>query len=344
MNTAGAVQPSSLALHVTYTCPLTCKHCCFKSSPSNKDRLDYDLLAETIEALDASRYRLVAFTGGEPMLLGNKLVDLVSLASHRGFKTRVVSSVHFAVRDNIAHARLSALKNAGLDELSISWDDYHEEFVSFENVRRAVRIGLGLGIGVAISATEDQTSRWNSARIRSQLGPLADGLLTVCDSPLNKTGRAETDLQEKPRLATSHLGPCPYVLTGPTLSAKGKLLACCGVVPEVPSLVIDPDFAPSHLDGAMQKAQQSVLLNWLYVHGPFHLMKTIAAENGLTEPDSLEVAGNCEACQKVLTDPTYTRFLPATLSAHVDSITGCLQTLDALGVLQDGRPIDFMPA
>lgn len=344
MNSTGTVQPSSLALHVTYTCPLTCKHCCFKSSPSNKDRLDYDLLAQTIEALDTSKYRLVAFTGGEPMLLGSKLVDLVSLANRRGFKTRVVSSVHFAVRDSIAHARLAALRKAGLNELSISWDDYHEEFVSFENVRRAVRIGLELGIGVAISATEDQSSKWNSARIRSELGPLADALLTICDSPLNKTGRAEIDLREKEKLATSHLGPCPYVLTGPTLSAKGKLLACCGVVPEIPSLVIDPHFEPSHLDGAMEKAQRSVLLNWLYVHGPFHLMKTIAAENDLPEPSSLDVAGNCEACQKVLTDPTYTRFLPDTLSANADSVAGSLHALDALGLLQDGRPIQFMPA
>ncbi|UEP27018.1 radical SAM protein [Burkholderia sp. B21-007] len=338
------VEPTSFAIHVTYTCPLTCKHCCFESSPHNKDRLDFDVIRETIMALDQDKYHLVAFTGGEPMLLGKQLVELVGIASRRGFSTRVVSSVHFAVNDGVALKRLGELREAGLDELSISWDEFHEEFVSFDNVRRATAIGVQLGICVAISATEHESSSWNSERIRRELGSIGDADVSVCDSPLNKTGRAEVELKNKERLASSRLGPCPYVLTGPTLSAKGKLLACCGVVPETSSLVIDDFYSPAHLESAIGKAQKSVLLNWLYVLGPFHLMQKIAQENGMSVPEKGEVAGNCEACRKVLTDPCYTRHLNKTLLANASMVSDYVHTLDAMGSLQGGRPTRLMPA
>jgi MoaA/NifB/PqqE/SkfB family radical SAM enzyme len=41
----------SFAIHVTYTVPLACTHCCFSSSPKNRDRLHTDHIAETIRQL-----------------------------------------------------------------------------------------------------------------------------------------------------------------------------------------------------------------------------------------------------------------------------------------------------
>jgi hypothetical protein len=226
---------------------------------------------------------------------------------------------------------------------SISWDDYHEEFVSFENVRRAVVYSRKIGIEVAISITQDLSAHWNAQRVRDELGEISDGLAGVCDSPLNKTGRAESQLAEKEKLKTSHLGPCPYVLTGPTLSARGKLLACCGVVPEISHLVIDEHFSPNRLNASLEKAQKSVLLNWLYVFGPFHLMKTIAKENGLSLPQEDSFGGNCEACQKVLTDPIYKKLIPATLEASSHMVSDYVHVLGALDSLQHGGPMKFMP-
>src|SRR5882724_8786815 len=128
------LRPSSFAFHVTYTCPLTCAHCCFGSSPEALDRLDPQYVIDCIAALPAE-IKLVAFTGGEPFLHGANLVRYVERAKSRGFTTRIVTSAYFGKTVPIAEAKLRPLSKAGLDELSISWDDYHEEFVDFECVK-----------------------------------------------------------------------------------------------------------------------------------------------------------------------------------------------------------------
>ena len=100
---------SSFAIHVTYTCPLACAHCCFNSNPENTDRLDIDVILKTIDELDPRKIKLVAFTGGEPLLLGNDLVKAVTLASSRGFATRVVTSAYFGRRRE--YARQNSLRS-----------------------------------------------------------------------------------------------------------------------------------------------------------------------------------------------------------------------------------------
>ncbi len=115
-------QPHTFAFHVTYTCPLACAHCCFGSSPEVKDSLDPDFVLKTIDEIP-DYIKLVAFTGGEPFLHGDKLVRYVERASARGFATRIVTSAYFANTPANARARLAKLIQAGLKELSISWDD-----------------------------------------------------------------------------------------------------------------------------------------------------------------------------------------------------------------------------
>jgi MoaA/NifB/PqqE/SkfB family radical SAM enzyme len=122
--------PNTFAIHVTYTCPLSCAHCCFSSHPENKDKLPIAHIIETIRTLDQSTIQMVAFTGGEPLLLGDKLVDAVREASSRGFVTRVVTSAYWGKNLSVARKRLEELKEAGLQEISISWDYFHEEFVT----------------------------------------------------------------------------------------------------------------------------------------------------------------------------------------------------------------------
>lgn len=147
----------SFAIHVTYTCPLSCAHCCFSSSPQNRDRLHFDHIAATIDEIPEG-IRLIAFTGGEPFLLGDALVNLVRRASGKGAKTRIVTSAYWAKSDRSCEKRLRPLVDAGLDELSVSWDDFHEKFVDFANVRNAWTGAKRLGLDVGISTVQPRTA------------------------------------------------------------------------------------------------------------------------------------------------------------------------------------------
>ena len=326
------VAVSSFASHVTYTCPLACAHCCFSSSPAVRDRLHTEHIAESITQIPDS-VRLVAFTGGEPFLLGRDLDGLVAAAHGRGFTTRVVTSAYWARSESKAASRLRGLKEAGLDELSISWDDFHEEFVPFAFVKTAFHTARSLGLVAAINTVQTRQSRWTRTRLIDELGLPEDTDAILTESPINLTGRAAEKLADAGLREFRTLGPCPYVLSGPTLSAKNQLLACCGVIPNTEALVIDADFRPENLAKDLEDSAESVLLNWLYLRGPYAIMEYIGREFGVQVPNRREVGGNCEACSRLFNTPEIVRHLAAALERRRNEVSDELALLDLLGLV-----------
>jgi organic radical activating enzyme len=324
------IEPITFAIHLTYTCPLACAHCCFSSNPNVKDRLDPELVIRSIDALDANTIRLVGFTGGEPFLLGKHLVEFVRRAHNRGFATRVVTSGYFGTTPELAEKRLREVVDAGLNELSISWDDFHEAWVSFDTVRNVVQTAKKFEqLTVAIAIVQAANSKWTADRVRTELGAGLDNV--VCESPLNLTGRAERELQKAGLRSERALGPCPYILTGPTLSAKGKLLACCGVIPDTDRLCIEPNYAPEHLGKALERAKQSVLFNWLYLRGPYAIMEWMSERYGIVVPPRDTVGGNCQACKHLFEDSAIEAVLDQALLEKGPEVFGEYQLLKSLG-------------
>lgn len=327
------IKTLSFAIHVTYTCPLSCSHCCFESSPQNPHRLSKEQIFATIDALDVNVYRMIAFTGGEPILLGKTLEEAIARSSNKGLNTRLVTSAYFGKNYNRALKIIENLKTAGLDEISISWDDYHEEFVEFSAIKNVFSISQELGISVAINCVQDNDSGWSSERIRLELGIADDDRSIVVDSPINKTGRAETALNTAEIREESLIGPCPYVVTGPTLSAKNKLLACCGVIQETNHLVINHDFKPEFLESDIEKAKSSPLLAWLFLRGPYAIMKEISKTYNVEVPSESEVGGNCEACRVLFHNKKISEHIPSILEKKSYQVFSEISVLESLGML-----------
>ncbi|MEC5289577.1 radical SAM protein [Aurantimonas sp. C2-6-R+9] len=305
-----AIPVSSFAFHLTYTCPLACAHCCFNSSPQVADRLDPAFVLEAIAHIPED-VTLVAFTGGEPFLHGRNLVRYVEAAKSRSFKTRIVTSGYFATSKRAARLRFQPLADAGLDELSISWDDYHEEFVAFDCVRTLVQTAREAGVYTAISSVQSVETLWTAERIRSALGDVGSEVEIISESGLNLTGRAETDLKDATFVSNGYLGPCPYVLTGPTMSAKNKLLACCGVIPDTKRLTIREAPDPEEIPELIEASLRNPLFTGLFLRGPYSLMEAIARKHDVTIPPRDKVGGNCEACKLLFETPT--------IEAHLDA-------------------------
>ncbi|MEA2935864.1 MAG: hypothetical protein QOD74_2510 [Variibacter sp.] len=330
----------TFAFHVTYTCPLACAHCCFSSSPEQADTLDPAYILAAIEELPED-IELVAFTGGEPFLHGRNLVRYVEAAKRRGFQTRIVTSGHFATSAKAAAFRLRPLADAGLDELSISWDDYHEAFVPFERIRTLVEVASQYQIQTAISSVQSNETKWTVDAIRAALGPLADGLRIVCESSLNMTGRAETALADSTFKTNGFLGPCPYVLTGPTMSAKGKLLACCGVIPDTDRLAIAASPLAKDIPALIEGSLSNPLYLYLYLRGPYFLMEQVAAKHGIPIPEKNAVGGNCEACKLLFGLPEIDSRIDDYLREKAVAILSEALLLDSLDLLGRNRLLDL---
>jgi hypothetical protein len=326
------IQPTHFAIHVTYTCPLTCAHCCFSSSPERTESLAIDHIMETIQALDTSTIQVVGFTGGEPFLLGKKLNDIVRAASNRGFATRIITSAYFGKHDFIVQRKLTELRDSGLNELTISWDEYHEKFVPFEYVYSVFWAAKRLGLTVAVHMVKGKNSVWTKDKMIVELGIKMPGE-EIIESDLNLTGRAEIELAhdalfEGPGVLT----PCPYVLTGPTLSAKNKLLACCGVIPEADLLVLDHDFKPENLADRLQDASNNPLLNWIHQYGPHDVLQWISSRHNIAIPNNIN--GNCEACRILFHTPEIACHIQNAVQERGPSIMNEVAILSELAWIQ----------
>ncbi|KDM90106.1 radical SAM protein [Photobacterium galatheae] len=291
------ITANNIAIHLTYTCPLECSHCCFQSGPKVKTRLSEEIILDTVNAIDPEKIKMVAFTGGEPFLLYSTLLKAVEIASKKGVTTRVVTSAYFATSENNARKKLKELKDFGLDEISISWDDYHEEYVDFDVVRNAFLVSKSLGIRAAINIVQDANSKWDVSRVVLEMNGHCTEEDVLCETNLNLTGRAKEKLSERNSRNNRLLGPCPYVLSGPTLNAKGNLLACCGVIEEQGPLVISNELIPSEIMSDIENSYSNLLHKWLYLRGPFALLEEIRKKFDVPIPLEEHIGGNCESCQ-----------------------------------------------
>jgi MoaA/NifB/PqqE/SkfB family radical SAM enzyme len=70
-----------------------------------------------IDDAKASGYELVVFTGGEPTLVKNDLIDVLRHATGLGMLTRVVTNAHWAKDLERARSRVRGLVEAGLKEI-----------------------------------------------------------------------------------------------------------------------------------------------------------------------------------------------------------------------------------
>ena len=60
--------------------------------------------------------------------------------------TRIITNAFWAKSKERAVAKLTELKEAGLTELTISCDDYHQAFVPLANVKRANEAAIEVGL------------------------------------------------------------------------------------------------------------------------------------------------------------------------------------------------------
>ena len=129
------LQPITAAgLLVTDWCPARCRHCYVSCGPDGAAWMTARAAAAHLAAL--ARLGVPAegihIGGGEPFGDFDRLIEIVRAAGGIGY---VETNGFWATDAEIVRRRLRALADAGMRQLSISADPYHQEFVPPERVR-----------------------------------------------------------------------------------------------------------------------------------------------------------------------------------------------------------------
>jgi hypothetical protein len=313
-----------LTILTTNNCTARCSHCVNDSLPGRQGTLTYAQIREAIESLhNFSPLSLVIFTGGEPLLLGEDLLDAISYADSLGILTRIVTNAFWADTLENAKKTLTMLKEAGLNEVNVSTDDYHLPYIPFENIRNVYNAIQGMGFGAFVIAnTSSYGDIITPEYLIKELGnifsfrfgkdgkslpqpkPSKDGTAyLISNGRLQEVGRASSmDTRNKENNCEDCIPlncGCTNAVTNIVLSPNAHLLACCGIEAEGVEILDRGKLSRKNISEHFKRINDDVLLNALIRLGPYFVRNFITSkdpsvifENGCTTL--------CEICQSVV--------------------------------------------
>ena len=155
MSTLLLPTPISGGIILSYKCNAQCRHCIYASSPhwernwmeEKELHILLKILKGKIQPSPYGKDRIGAnyglhFTGGEPFLNFPLLLKAVELAEKAGIPSLFVETNAFWAReDEKTFKILKELKERGLKGILISVNPFIVEYVPFQRIERAVRIG-----------------------------------------------------------------------------------------------------------------------------------------------------------------------------------------------------------
>lgn len=294
-----------LTLSPTNKCPLQCKHCGPESSPQDdRGNLDIDQIRKLLKEFSELDIRNVNFTGGEPMLLGHKLVDLVEYSTKLGIRSRVTTSGYWAKRMTEADSRTEKLAAAGLTDFYLSVSDAHLEFTNLANLLNVVRSARKYGINSFIGIG----TQGEGSNIFGELVKLFkeenEEMPMIHFYPIIPFGRAAksfkiNQLQLVPIDQIS--GPCNSILNHPTVHSNGDITPCASVFSRDVQALNVGNVKSINGQEAMSLMKNNKLFMWIHTIGLVALREMLQ-KNYRIETDKNYV-NICHLCGDLLTNP-----------------------------------------
>ncbi len=131
----GRKRPYDAYVVLTLKCNSKCDHCYIEAGPERTESMPMELRKKVIDEAAKHNIRRITFSGGEPTVEMEKLIDTLEYASETRKKTGypdiilLQSNVYFLIglSENEIEKELAKLKSAGVTELDIASDDpYHK--------------------------------------------------------------------------------------------------------------------------------------------------------------------------------------------------------------------------
>jgi len=271
------------------------------------------MVSITEHVLSLGKLKLVVFTGGEPFLLGDDLLQAVKHCSEKKLLTRIVTNAYWATNPQATKQKLLALKEAGLSEINLSCDDYHQEFIPIANIKNANDVCTELGIPCLIGHKLMKDCKITISSLAQSLGhelavydpekpnPPNNLVSTGYTVPIAENMHLIPDEEILyPQRDAGWTKPCSSILQRIVITPKKELSICCGMVPrKVPEIVFGTldEFS---LEELIVKAHEDLIVNWLALEGPFGMMQFLLKKNP-NLPFRKQYVNVCHLCSEILT-------------------------------------------
>lgn len=230
---------SGLGLHLTDQCNALCQHCAYHCGPKVKGVMSFDHARQYLHQVLGQSLELVCLSGGEPCLYFDLVACLGREARALGAANIwVFTNAFWAVDRATALRKLAHLKEAGMTQLCLSADGFHQAFIPATRVRHAMTAAHDLGLDIRFLGPSQEDNPMNriTRQVLEQLGDLES--VEIWQGEPRCIGRVADSLPpqlaQKPGIPT---GRCPGPWTGGTwenpagvdVDLYGEVTLCPGI-------------------------------------------------------------------------------------------------------------------
>src|SRR4030042_123033 len=159
-----------VGLLITDRCNVSCRHCWFRCGPERDAVMTRGQARGIIDQASTLGAKWVSFTGGEPFLEPQLLLDLVTYASGKGLHSEAVTNCSWAESRGKALDRLRPLAEAGLTALNMSVDDFHQEHIPLDRVRHCFDAAKEMGLKPVFMVATGKSSAITAGSLPALLG------------------------------------------------------------------------------------------------------------------------------------------------------------------------------
>ena len=313
MRTTLAAEPpgTQVALMVTRRCNMSCGHCSVESDPKVKGEPTEAELLEWVRRSADAGLKLLRFTGGEPMLRAATVMALLRECQKVGIASMLYTNGFWGRQPAKALQQIKAFKRAGLQQLVLSYDKYHAEFMGPDPLLHIVNHCKDVGLSVRVTLTRG-TDEDDLTDVMTQIEQVRGARLSVYD--LQPVGRART---LPLTLHRAELDGFCSACAAPAITDDGRLIACNGPAyfePEGSPLVMG-SLRDTPLPELIARHRQDPIVDTIRTQGPAALRTALQQLPGFESfPFRAHYGGICDLCHHITRDPQAVAALRARLA------------------------------
>jgi len=151
----------NITFFLTDRCTASCEVCCFQCSPRKTFVQDPEIIRSCMkQAAGLGTVKQFSFTGGEPLMYPDLVLELGGYGFREfGIPFSLVSNGFWGADAEKANLLAQRLKDAGMKEIRLSADIWHQRYVPAASVRNALRAIMETGLRPSMSIMETKDRR-----------------------------------------------------------------------------------------------------------------------------------------------------------------------------------------
>lgn len=324
-----------LVLNYTMMCNLACDFCCYGCNPKRSETMNQNLALDLIDqAVALGVFRQIGFTGGEPLIFFDEVLEIAQKAYLNGLTHSMISSCAWATDEIATHAKIDPLIEAGLAVLSISYDPSHGKWVKPDNVRFAANAMIKNGTNVVICASfYDANMKLEQIFPEYKDHPLVEFVNRVV-LPIGNVRQKQLSQESYGiNVNTDQFSCYKHIYHDLTVFWDGECYPCCSVYNrDTPGISLG-NIYENTLAEIWDKLEGSLLFRTIKRRGfrkMYEIIQSYNEELSNNLPDPKLSLGPCELCHKIFSSSDSIAIHDIFETYEVDQIRALLTQLNKI--------------